>query len=126
MSGNQLDNNVVDLQKNLEKSIEEMAIEMYQMVFKIAQHFIRQSKNYSIEELLTHDDPTYENIAKETKTIAKLMESLAELGGWNEERSSLNVKQAAIYMSQMAIAIVEVNEKDLKEARLHLEKITFI
>ena len=117
---------VVNMQQQIQQDTEQNALEMYQIVFNIARHFIEQSKLYSIEELLEHNDPTYEEIAKNTKALAKLMESVADLGGWNEERIALNAKQSAIYMSQMAIAIVQNNENDLKIARSHLESITFI
>jgi hypothetical protein len=125
MSGNS-EGNIIQLQEEFEKDIQQEAAEMYQLIFKISRYFITQSRNCSIDELLTHNDPTYEEIAKETTSLAKFMESLADLGGWDEERMTLNVKQAAIYMSQMAMAIVNNNEDELKIARNHLESITFI
>jgi hypothetical protein len=117
---------VVEFQKGMEKDIETYAAEMYQIVFKIARHFIQQSKLHSIDELLTHNDPTYEQIAHETKSLASIMEQIAAVGGWNEERIASNAKQAAIYMSEMAVAIINNKESDLEVAREHLEKISFI
>lgn len=117
------DNNVVNFEPNQEPN---SAQYLYQVVFKVARHFIQQSKVHSIDVLLSHNDPTYEEIAEITKNLADLMQQLADVGGWNEERIAANAKQASLHMSEMATAIVNNDEDALELARNNLEKISFI
>lgn len=99
---------------------------LYQMVFRVAKKFLDQSKRFTISQLQTHNDPSYEELAEAASQLAAVIDSLAKAGGWGEERISLNARQAALLMEQMALAIVNKSEDDLERAAADLEKMDFI
>ncbi|ODP98936.1 hypothetical protein [Salinivibrio sp. SS2] len=106
--------------------MEEQLLEFYQRLFQVAKKFLDQSKLFTVQQLSCHDDPTFEDLAKYADMMAKTMETIADVGGWNEERISLNAKQAALTMKEMAIAIAQHDQDALTDAADRLEKITFI
>lgn len=104
----------------------EEVLSLYQDVFKVANHFLVQSKAFTIQELAEHNEPTYGEVAKLAEQLAMIITQLASAGGWESERIALNAKQAALHMSEMALAITENNTDALAESRAKLTKITFI
>ena len=101
--------------------------EIYQHLFKTANHILEQSKLFTITELAEHDDPTYEEVAKIANRLAVIISQLADdAGDWASERIALNAKQAALHMAEMASAISEKNIEDLDLAREKLDQLTFI
>ncbi|MGO3443276.1 MAG: hypothetical protein ACTINA_07165 [Pseudoalteromonas distincta] len=99
---------------------------LYQLVFKVAKHFLEQFELFSIQELAEHDEPTYEEVAKRAKRLAEIISVFAEHGDWNNERVVLNAKQAALHMERMALAISEKKNEDLAQAAQSLQKMDFI
>lgn len=99
---------------------------LYHAVFRVAKHFLDQSKRFTIAELKQHDEPTYEEVAQLARELAALIGALAATGGWDEERVALNARQAATHMEQMAIAIVLQDSEKLASAASSLEKMDFI
>lgn len=100
--------------------------DLYQLVFKVAKHFLDQSKAFTIGDLCKHNDPTYDEIARNATVLASLISKMASLGGWDEERIALNAKQAALLMEQMASAISKQDDKALSSAAEQLGKMSFI
>ncbi|MBY5979199.1 hypothetical protein [Ferrimonas balearica] len=99
---------------------------LYQLLYKVATHFVEQSRMFSIAELQKHDEPTYEQIAIAAKELASLLESLATIGTWDEERIALNARQAALHMFEMAVAITADDQARLAEATDKLDNMPFI
>lgn len=99
---------------------------LYLSVFKVAKHFLSQSKAFTISELCQHNDPTYDEVANIARILASLISHIASNGGWDEERIALNARQAALLMEQMALAISKQDDKALKEAASQLEQMSFI
>ena len=102
------------------------ALDLYDQIFKTAQYFLEQTDEYSINILQQHDEPTYSNVAKASKTLAKILEAIAVTGGWDEERMALNARQAALFMEQMALAIEEQNQEMLDEYTKKLSGMAFL
>lgn len=98
----------------------------YQLVFKVAKHFLDQSKRFTIAELQTHNDPTYKELAEAARELAGVIEAVAHSGGWAQDRISLNARQAALLMEQMAIAIAKEDEGMLERAASDLDRMPFI
>lgn len=99
---------------------------LYQRVFKVAKHFLDQSKLFTVEELSQHNDPTYDQFADYARLMASTIDAIAEAGGWEEERISLNARQAALVMEQMALSIAKHDQEGLKTAGHELEKMSFV
>lgn len=99
---------------------------LYRQVFRVAKSFLDQSKLFTVEELCEHNDPTYDQVAEYAKLMASTIGAIAEAGGWDEERISLNARQAALIMERMALCIVAQDQKGLTVAAEDLEKMTFI
>jgi hypothetical protein len=109
------------------KEVEQEDVEkLYQSVFKVAKHFLNQSKRFTIHELAMHNEPTYDEVAKLANNLAAIIGVTASTGGWEEERIALNARQAALFMEQMALAISAKDDKALYEAADKLEKMDFI
>lgn len=104
----------------------EQILELYNEVFKIARHFLKQAESHDIFTLNQHNDPTYEQIAQSAELLATFMEAIATDGGFNEVRISLNAKQAALFMKRLALAITEENQEKLDEAKSQLASLNFI
>ncbi|EHS1094336.1 hypothetical protein NMV64_003369 [Vibrio cholerae] len=101
-------------------------LKIYQDVFKVAQHFLKQSKFYNIEELAQHNEPTYEQVAELAQLLAGILAQMAANGGWDEERVALNASQAAMHMHEMARAISKKDKEALGSARAKLSNMTFV
>lgn len=99
---------------------------LYYSVFKVAKHFLDQSKRFTIDQLHLHNDPTYDEVANLANNLASIITSLASSGGWDEERIALNARQAALFMEQMALAISKKDAESLSDAAQKLEKMDFI
>lgn len=104
----------------------EKILELYNEVFKIARHFLKQTDSHDIFTLNQHNNPTYEKIAQSAEFLAALMEAIAMDGGFNEVRISLNAKQAALFMKSLALAITEEDQEKLDEAKNQLANLNFI
>lgn len=99
---------------------------LYYSVFKVAKHFLDQSKMFTIDQLHQHNDPTYDEVASLANNLASIISHLASSGGWDEERIALNARQAALFMEQMALAISKKDQDCLFEAAKKLESMDFI
>lgn len=100
---------------------------LYQAIFKVAKHFIEQSKANSIIELREHDEPTYAELAMLAKDVASILEAIANIeDDWDNQRLALNSKQAALHMEQMALAINNDDQTALQEELEKLEKLALI
>ncbi|KMV29062.1 hypothetical protein AB733_19995 [Photobacterium swingsii] len=99
---------------------------LYQRVFKVAKHFLDQSKLFTVQELSQHNEPTYEQFAEYANLMASTIGAIAEAGGWDEERISLNARQAALLMEKMALCIANHDQDGLKAAEHDLEKMSFV
>tara|TARA_R110002033_G_scaffold124195_2_gene166334 strand:+ start:10078 stop:10392 length:315 start_codon:yes stop_codon:yes gene_type:complete len=99
--------------------------QLYQIVFKVANRFLKQASMFSIAELDEHN-PSYEELAKIARLLAGNIQSLAQMGQWSEERIALNALQAARLMERIAQAITKQSEEDLSDALRELEAMTFI
>lgn len=106
--------------------VEDQLKALYQRLFKVAKHFLDQSKLFTVEELQQHDDPTYSEFADFAGAMAGTMEAIADLGGWTELRIAMNARQAALIMKEMAEAISSKDQEKLEAAADRLEKMTFI
>ena len=101
--------------------------EIYQYLFKTANHILEQSNLFTISELAQHNDPTYEEVAKIANYLAGIISQFAEdAGDWSSERIALNARQAALHIAEMASAISERNIENLNLARNRLDQLTFI
>ncbi len=98
---------------------------LYQSVFKVANHFLKQASMFTIAELDEHN-PSYEELAKITRLLAGNIQSLAQMGQWGEERIALNALQAARLMERIAQAITRQSDDDLQAALGELDLLTFI
>lgn len=99
---------------------------LYYSVFKVAKHFLDQSKMFTIDQLHQHNDPTYDEVAELASHLATIIGYLASTGGWEEERIALNARQAALFMEQMALAITKKDDEALFAAAKDLENMDFI
>ena len=100
---------------------------LYQAIFKVAKHFIEQSKANSIIELKEHNEPTYAELAQIAKDIASILEAISEIeDNWDNQRLALNSKQAALYMEQMALAINNDDQQSLDSELNNLEKLALM
>ncbi|MFV0597648.1 hypothetical protein [Shewanella sp.] len=99
--------------------------QLYQTVFKVANHFLTQASMFTIAELDEHN-PSYEELAKIARLLAGNIQSLAQMGQWEEERIALNALQAARLMERIAQAITKRSEEDLTVALDELNAMPFI
>lgn len=110
----------------MNSAVENQLKDFYQRLFKVAKHFLDQSRMFTIEELQQHNDPTYDDLATFAALVASTMENIADAGGWTEERIALNAKQAALIMKEMAEAISNKNQENLRDAANRLEQMAFV
>ncbi|MGL4225437.1 MAG: hypothetical protein ACRCSE_09990 [Vibrio sp.] len=106
--------------------MEEQLHHFYQRLFRVAKHFLDQSKLFAVQELSQHNDPTFEELAKYAGMMATTMETIASVGGWSEERIAINARQAALVMREMALAISAHDQEALTQASDRLEQMSFI
>src|SRR5690606_3397799 len=79
--------------------------ELHMMVTRTGNHFLKQVSSYAIDDLKLHNDPTYEDIAKDARFLASVLKNISSLGVYSEERLADNALQAALFMERMARAI---------------------
>ncbi|EJH6266986.1 hypothetical protein AB3A00_003291 [Vibrio cholerae] len=106
--------------------MDEQLQHFYQRLFKVAKHFLDKSKLFTVQELSQHNDPTFEELAKYAGMMAATMETIANVGGWSEERITINAQQAALIMKEMALAIAAHDQEALTQASDRLEQMSFI
>ena len=105
--------------------MEELEV-FYQRLFKVAKHFIDQSKLFTVDALSNENNPTYASLAEFALMMASTIETIASVGGWDEERIAINAKQAALIMKEMALSISSHNQEMLTDSANRLEKMSFI
>lgn len=98
-------------------------VELHYLVVQVANYFLKQVSRFSIEELQEHDDPTYEDVARDSRLIAKVLKEISAIGIYSEERLAENALQAALFMERMAIAISSEDQSALDAASNDLQKM---
>lgn len=98
-------------------------MQLHYLVLKVANYFLHQVSNYSITELKDHNDPTYDDVAKDSRVVASTLRAIASSGVYSEERLAENAQQAALYMEMMAVAIKMNDQEALDRAANDLEKM---
>ncbi|MFL9782815.1 hypothetical protein BCV35_013575 [Vibrio cyclitrophicus] len=106
--------------------MEDQLLEFYQRLFRVAKRFLDQSKLFTVQELSDHNEPTYDDLARYAEMMSSTMETIAVVGGWNEERITINAQQAALIMKEMALAISAHDQEALTDAADRLERMSFI
>ncbi|MCT7360203.1 hypothetical protein [Thalassolituus pacificus] len=100
--------------------------ELHHEIVRVGNMFLKQVEKYSILELKEHDDPTYEDVAKAARLMSQLLEEIASIGVYGEERLASNAAQAALFMERMAIAISKCNQEALDVAVSELKGMALI
>lgn len=96
-------------------------VELHYLVLRVANYFLQQVSNYSITELSAHNDPTYDDVAKQSRVIASTLRAISSNGVYSEERLAINAQQAAVFMETMALAIRNEDQDELDRAAKDLK-----
>lgn len=103
----------------------EAVAELHFMVTRAANHFVRQVSNFSIGDLSKHN-PTYEDVAKDSRFIASILKVISNMDVHSEARLVENALQAAVFMERMAKAITQHDQQALTLAADELAKMCLI
>lgn len=93
---------------------------VYQRVLAVANFFLKNASHLTFDGL-KELNPTVDQIAKDLRTLAKLLKALAS-DDYDDENMAINASQCCVVMERIARCVESNNEQELSELLRSLEK----
>lgn len=103
--------------------MEEQAYELYHKILTTANHFLHQSKAFSVDILKEENDPSFASIAALANKLAAIIEILAKDFDPTIHQKALDYTHI---ISKMALAIESRQQDELDSLVAELDKKPFI
>ncbi len=92
---------------------------IYQRVLQTVEYFLKNAAHLTINELKDFD-PSIEELAKNLRTLATILGSLAS-SGYDDEDMAINALQCCLELEKLAQIVQDEQEDELEELFLRLE-----
>lgn len=103
--------------------------QLYSTIIQVANYFLEKTMflglQFDIEQLQEHN-PSFEELAKLARFLAKNIHSLAEGESLSVQAVAIDAHQASYFMERLALGITLGDQSIIEEARTQLDKMPFI